>query len=113
MCGIVGLFLKDKSLEPKLGEMLGQMLEVMTDRGPDSAGFAVYGASEPGRVKLTLRAPEGYDFAALKATLGGDAKLTERETHAVLSVPGASVDGVKAKIAAIAPEVTVVGAGSS
>ncbi|GLK66622.1 class II glutamine amidotransferase [Hansschlegelia plantiphila] len=113
MCGIVGLFLKDKSLEPKLGEMLSQMLEVMTDRGPDSAGFAVYGASEPGRVKLTLRAPEGYDFAALKETLGGDAQLTERETHAVLSVPEASVDGVKAKIAAIAPEVTVVGAGAS
>ena len=43
MCGIVGLFLKDRSLEPRLGGMLADMLEVMTDRGPDSAGFAVYG----------------------------------------------------------------------
>ena len=34
MCGIVGLFLKDKSLEPKLGEMLTEMLITMTDRGP-------------------------------------------------------------------------------
>ena len=34
MCGIVGLFLKDKSLEPKLGEMLSTMLVTMTDRGP-------------------------------------------------------------------------------
>ena len=26
MCGIVGLFLKDKSLEPQLGAMLSEML---------------------------------------------------------------------------------------
>ena len=38
MCGIVGLFLKDKSLEPQLGAMLTDMLITMTDRGPDSAG---------------------------------------------------------------------------
>jgi len=39
MCGIVGLFLKDKSLEPELGMMLSDMLVTMTDRGPDSAGM--------------------------------------------------------------------------
>ena len=38
MCGIVGLFLKDRSLEPELGQMLTDMLVTMTDRGPDSAG---------------------------------------------------------------------------
>ncbi|MDG1318721.1 MAG: glutamine amidotransferase, partial [Paracoccaceae bacterium] len=43
MCGIVGLFLKDKTLEPQLGEMLTEMLVTMTDRGPDSAGIAIYG----------------------------------------------------------------------
>ena len=42
MCGIVGLFLKDKSLEVDLGRMLSDMLVTMTDRGPDSAGIAVY-----------------------------------------------------------------------
>ena len=42
MCGIVGLFLKDKSLEADLGRMLSEMLVTMTDRGPDSAGIAVY-----------------------------------------------------------------------
>ena len=55
MCGIVGLFLKDSSLEPRLGSLLAGMLEVMTERGPDSAGFAVYGAGAPGRIKLTMR----------------------------------------------------------
>ncbi|MCH8466747.1 MAG: glutamine amidotransferase, partial [Roseinatronobacter sp.] len=33
MCGIVGLFLKDKGLEPRLGALLGDMLVTMTDRG--------------------------------------------------------------------------------
>ena len=44
MCGIVGLFLKDPSLQPRLGTMLADMLIPMSDRGPDSAGLAVYGA---------------------------------------------------------------------
>ena len=42
MCGIVGLFLKDPKLEPQLGAMLTDMLITMTDRGPDSAGIAIY-----------------------------------------------------------------------
>jgi glutamate synthase domain-containing protein 1 len=33
MCGIVGLFLKDPSLEPRMGEMLTGMLVTMSDRG--------------------------------------------------------------------------------
>ena len=64
MCGIVGLFLKNQALEPKLGSMMAGMLETMCDRGPDSAGFAVYGAGEKGHIKLTVRAMSPrYDFA--------------------------------------------------
>ena len=48
MCGIVGLFLKDPALQPELGAMLTDMLITMSDRGPDSAGIAIYGAAEPG-----------------------------------------------------------------
>ena len=70
MCGIVGLFLKNKALEPELGTMLSGMLATMCDRGPDSAGFAVYGSGDSGHVKLTLRATSpGYDFAGLATRL--------------------------------------------
>ena len=48
MCGIVGLFLKDRSLEPRLGALLTDMLVTMTDRGPDSAGIAIYGGEAAG-----------------------------------------------------------------
>ena len=43
MCGIVGLFLKNPRLENSLGRLLAPMLVDITERGPDSAGFAVYG----------------------------------------------------------------------
>ena len=54
MCGIVGLFIKDLALEPELGRLTAGMLETMTDRGPDSAGFAVYGAGKDGQTKFCL-----------------------------------------------------------
>lgn len=64
MCGIVGLYLKNRSLESQLGELFEPMLIAMTDRGPDSAGFAIYGDEVPaGQTKVTLRHPDdGYDW---------------------------------------------------
>ena len=49
MCGIVGLFLKDPKLESQLGSLLADMLITMTDRGPDSAGIAIYSATKKDR----------------------------------------------------------------
>ena len=46
MCGIVGLYLKKKSLHKRLGFYLSGMLDNMSSRGPDSAGFAIYNGSE-------------------------------------------------------------------
>ena len=42
MCGIVGLHLRDPGLYPRLGVLMAAMLIQMTERGPDSAGVAVY-----------------------------------------------------------------------
>jgi len=42
MCGIVGLYLKNPKLKPKLGKMFKPMIIEMTNRGPDSTGVAVY-----------------------------------------------------------------------
>ena len=55
MCGIVGLFAKSPEIEERLGEHLAAMLVQMNDRGPDSAGVAVYRDPAPsGSRKLTL-----------------------------------------------------------
>jgi methylamine---glutamate N-methyltransferase subunit A len=88
MCGIVGLFLKDAGLEPDLGAMLADMLGVMTDRGPDSAGFAVYGSGSSEAIKLTLRGQNLADLAAqLSDELGLKVTADQRDTHVVLTVP--------------------------
>lgn len=42
MCGIVGLLIKKPELRERLGELMVPMLIGMSDRGPDSAGLAVF-----------------------------------------------------------------------
>ena len=109
MCGIVGLFLKNPALEPKLGEMLSSMLAVMSDRGPDSAGFAVYGAGGPGEAKLTLRGPEGGDFSALAKAL--DVAVSLHDDHAVITLPTTREAAVRAALAKLSPGTDVVSTG--
>ncbi|MEM6729244.1 MAG: glutamine amidotransferase family protein [Pseudomonadota bacterium] len=99
MCGIVGLFLKDASLEPRLGEMLTAMLVTMSDRGPDSAGIAVYGKGQEGRAKITVQSasPE-TDFTELAESLGADVMIID--THAVITVPQVKLSDTLARIRA-------------
>jgi glutamate synthase domain-containing protein 1 len=107
MCGIVGLFIKRPWLEPELGAHLAAMLDTMRDRGPDSAGFAVYGPDAPG-VKLTIRGPAGTDFGALATALGLEAII--RDTHAVLHAPPHRLAAIRAALAAHAG-IAIVGEG--
>lgn len=115
MCGIVGLFLKNKALEPELGSMLAGMLGTMCDRGPDSAGFAIYGSGDAEHVKLTLRAKPGTDFAALAREIGAETgarvDVDIHATHAVLKVP-AKVEAAARAALAKRDGVKIVGAGT-
>jgi len=118
MCGIVGLFLKDKSLEPQLGDMLTDMLITMTDRGPDSAGIAIYSAESNGKTKMTVQSdtPEesfsDLDGALAKA-LGGDVSMAVESTHAVLEIPAGTTAKCREALAEIAPEIRVMSRGDS
>ena len=102
MCGIVGLFLKDTGMQSNLGQHLTNMLVTMTDRGPDSAGIAVYHQPNEGVVKITLQSDHPQTaFAGLdtrlqqalensaqgEAASGSAIKIVCKYTHAVLSVP--------------------------
>jgi glutamate synthase domain-containing protein 1 len=114
MCGVVGLFIKDPSLEPELGKLTAQMLATMSDRGPDSAGFAVYGAGQAGETKLTLRAPSAEaakeTAAHIKKNFSG-AKTTTHDTHIVVALPDESVTGLTDWLAGEAPGIEMVGRG--
>ncbi|MDX1750498.1 MULTISPECIES: glutamine amidotransferase family protein [unclassified Methylophaga] len=66
MCGIVGLYLKNDKYQSRLGELFSPMMIAMTERGPDSAGFAIYGDAVDSGIKFTLRhEDENYDWEKL------------------------------------------------
>jgi glutamate synthase domain-containing protein 1 len=118
MCGIVGLFLKDKSLEPKLGKMLTAMLITMTDRGPDSAGIAIYGAETNGRTKVNVQSDNpdtsfiGLD-AALTSALDGAVHMLVKNTHVVLDIPAGTTALARAAINSLDRGIRIMSSGDS
>jgi methylamine---glutamate N-methyltransferase subunit A len=107
MCGIVGLYCKSPELEPRLGEYLSAMLEQMSDRGPDSAGVAVYRDPAPGGwTKLTLYSSDpAFDWRSV----GGE--VTDlRARHAVVLVEG-DAEEAEASVRSHFPDLRVMSAG--
>src|SRR5712691_4635994 len=104
MCGIVGLFCKSPELEPRLGEYLSAMLVQMDDRGPDSAGVAVYRDPAPaGYSKLTLYAADpSFDWHSLRVEV-----TSTRARHAVAAVEG-DPDEAEARIRQRNPDLRVM-----
>ncbi len=117
MCGIVGLFLKDARLQPELGTLLSQMLITMTDRGPDSAGIAIYGAEADGKAKLTVQSDAEEDLAgldrALSQALGVPVGMDMRSTHAVLSFSRDLMNEARATLAEIRPALRLMSRGTA
>jgi amidophosphoribosyltransferase len=118
MCGIVGLFLKKPELEGRLGAWLAPMLTGMGERGPDSAGFAVYRAPAKGcTVKVTLHhEDERYPWQRLADELakglGARVRHEVRASHCVL-MSDASEDALRAALAEHHPEVHLMGIGET
>jgi methylamine---glutamate N-methyltransferase subunit A len=116
VCGIVGLFCKSNVLEGRLGGYLGAMLAQMADRGPDSAGVAVYrDPAPPGSSKLTLYcADPAFTWGSVRAELAdafGGAEITDlRAKHCVLVVDGEAADA-EAWIRQTQPDLRVMSAG--
>jgi len=90
MCGIVGLFIKNPDLEAELGVHLSKMLIEMTERGPDSAGIAMYdGSATEGEVRITvLSTNPDYSWEQFKKEVrevfGESSKIEMNSNHAVL-----------------------------
>jgi len=88
MCGIVGLFIKNPALESQLGALVAPMLSEMTERGPDSAGIAVYRNPQEDGCKITVLAQQqDFDWSTLEAAISNHFSLrdiTVTRNHAVL-----------------------------
>jgi methylamine---glutamate N-methyltransferase subunit A len=116
VCGIVGIHLRDQALEPELGMLTTRMLEAMTERGPDSAGIALYEANGT-ETKLTVRSSV-YEFdwdhfaERLSEALSTPVAIRRAGPGAVVSVatPGGEAAAV---ITAIEPSISVVSRGQA
>ncbi len=90
MCGIVGLFLKNQSIEDRLGAMFTPMLIEMTDRGPDSAGIAIYHDAAPERfAKITAFHPDpDFDWEpvcdAIRTEFNATVEDRRNDSHMVI-----------------------------
>jgi amidophosphoribosyltransferase len=118
MCGIVGLFIKDAALQPRLGALLAEMLVTMTDRGPDSAGIAIYGSEDDAQSRLTVQSdtPDtAFDRldAKLSERLGAPVSITRRDTHAVVAVARGLEKAARAALEGIDPSIRVMSVGST
>jgi glutamate synthase domain-containing protein 1 len=116
MCGIVGLFLKDQGLQANLGYFLTSMLITMTERGPDSAGIAIYDSNKSTGVKITIQSEHpDNDFEILRSRLAViiDTAVTVvvNDTHAVLGMDMDKVNLARQVIGELCPNVRVMSVG--
>ena len=92
MCGIVGLFSKSPETGAQLGRHLGAMVAQMAERGPDSAGVAIYrNPVAAGSTKICLFAEDPhYGWGALcdelRGALGCEGEPDVRVSHALIVV---------------------------
>jgi glutamate synthase domain-containing protein 1 len=118
MCGIAGLYTKSPTLQQQLGALLADMLEQLSDRGPDSAGVAFYRDPAPaGWCKVSLHSASARpDWEGLSTELAdefGDASSPRvRATHAVFEI-AAEADEAQAWLLDRHPELTLMSAGRS
>ena len=118
MCGIVGLYLKNPKLKSKLGAMFKPMLIEMTNRGPDSAGVAIYrNPTKKAETKFSLAHDDSsYNWKSLVSGLNKTLKAKSNGqkigNHFILITTAKEAAAV-AWLKAQHPHVRVVGSGHS
>jgi len=118
MCGIVGLLVKNPALRNQLGALMVPMLVGMTERGPDSAGLAVYTTPVGARQhKLSLYSGEtAVDWSELLNRIAVDfphaQEISAHGNHAVLT-SAAEPDELNEWLTRNAPSIAVLSVGRS
>lgn len=122
MCGIVGLLVKNPSLRGQLGELMVPMMIGMTERGPDSAGLAVFTPPlAEGRRKVSVYSGyvengDCYDWdgliTALNTCADVEATVEAKGNHGIIAFSGVP-SAVKAAIKEYEPALLVFSTGRS
>jgi amidophosphoribosyltransferase len=118
MCGIVGLLVKKPALRERLGALMVPMLTGMTERGPDSAGLAVYTTPVSERQhKLSLYSGDHpIDWSELLGQVckafAEEHEIAVHGNHAVLTT-AADADQVATWLKRTVPTVAILSVGQS
>ena len=116
MCGIVGLFIKNPALESELGALVAPMLSEMTERGPDSAGMAVYRDPNDKGCKVTVLSQKlDFAWASFEKAVNSHFSLNKfnvTQNHAVLSLDN-SLSEVEHWLASNWTDLSVTSAGTN
>ncbi|BCW69064.1 glutamine amidotransferase [Arthrobacter sp. NicSoilB8] len=119
MCGIAALQLRNPSLHPQMGSLLSSMLCQIVDRGPDSAGLAVYdtpGLVSEGTATLSLLGKDQglpvTDITAALAALLPSAAAAVKVVGDTTLVSAAVGTGLLVKaVSETLPQATIIGRG--
>jgi len=117
MCGIVGLLVKKPELRVQLGRWMVPMLIGMTERGPDSAGMAVFTApvAEPERKLSLYCGTPAFKWKALERQLAErfeSVRMRVKSNHATLVTRSAPAL-IRSWLAGEYPAVHVLAVGSA
>lgn len=116
MCGIVGLYLKNPKFKSKLGKMFKPMIIEMTNRGPDSAGVAIYrNPVKKSQIKFSLAHDDAnYDWkkvdVGLERALKCECITRKIGNHCIMTTTAKEAAVVK-WLKEHHPKVRVVGSG--
>ncbi len=120
MCGIAALQLRNPSLHSQMGSLLSSMLCQIVDRGPDSAGLAVYntpGLVSPGRSTVSLLgSDQGMATAAIAAIVedmlpAGSAAAVQVVGDTTLVSAAVGTDFLVKAVSETLPGSTIIGRG--
>ena len=117
MCGIVGLYLKNPELRPRLGEIFSPMLVEMSERGPDSAGVAVYSEDDAARSGKVIAYDPGasfdWDAIAEQAAAELDDRVhVERVASHVILRSGAGAAALREWLERTCPDLRITSSGT-
>jgi amidophosphoribosyltransferase len=116
MCGIVGLLMKNPAWDERLGELLVPMLCGMTERGPDSAGMAVFGKPVADETLLSLFQLHGEPdwnavLTAATDAVPGAHRIDATGRHAVIHT-SSNGEAIRALVRERFPGIVPLAAGS-
>jgi len=116
MCGIVGIFIKNKKHKNKLGGYLSKMIDNMSSRGPDSAGFAIYDYNKNKKLcKFSLCLSENVNVNHFTKNIKKnfkDIKIKQLSDHLVVTT-SSKIENFKKFINNKYKEISIVGYGYS